>query len=133
MLASAKRNLGGLERVGGKPEGARKVIGGAKREHCERLLQLEERRQRLRQRAVAAADDDAVSLGAMHLEERLKVLLLVGDHQDGVRVLGEPFGELGQRILGAGGVRVDDDEQVEFLGASARQTLRRPACSSTAS
>ena len=30
MLASAKRDLGSLERVVGKPEGARKVVGGAK-------------------------------------------------------------------------------------------------------
>ena len=133
MLASAQGDLGGFERVGGQGDGPREVVGGAQWEHRERLLQLEQRRQCLGQRAVAAADDDAVGPGAMRLEQRLQVLLLVGDHQDGACVLGEPFGELGQRRLGAGGIRVDDDEQAGFLGLHGEATSKRPNRSSTAS
>ena len=127
MLAAVERDLGGLQRFDRQPDGPGEIVGGAKRQHGEGSLELEQRGQRLGQRAVAAADHDAISLRSMRLEDLLQVPLLVGDHQDGVRVIGEPLGERRQRLFSAGGIGVNDDQQFGFLdvhGMSLRQAKR---------
>ena len=71
MRAATERHLGSGKDVGREAERVGEIVGGAERQHGERLAEREQVRQRAGDGAVTAADDDAVGARPMRGEPRL--------------------------------------------------------------
>ena len=97
MLVALERDLGRRERIERKPQRVREIVGRAEGQHGHRFAELDESGQGLRQRPVAAADDDPIGVWPIPAQPGLELLLAVHRYQH-VIALGEPLGDQRQGL-----------------------------------